>query len=66
VLKKILFPGKYIQGAGPFAELPALVKLFGRAALFSLHPPHTGRFSAERHRSRRVLFARRTICGRVL
>ncbi len=31
MLKRILFPGKYIQGAGALGELPALVKLFGSA-----------------------------------
>jgi glycerol dehydrogenase len=32
-LKKILFPGKYIQGVGALAELPSQVKLFGRQGL---------------------------------
>ena len=30
MLKKILFPGKYIQGAGALGELPSLIKRFGR------------------------------------
>jgi glycerol dehydrogenase len=33
VLKKIVFPGKYIQGVGALAELPSLVKLFGKRGL---------------------------------
>ena len=38
MLKKILFPGKYIQGAGALAELPSLVKLFGRKGLILASP----------------------------
>jgi len=33
MLKKIIFPGKYIQGAGALAELPSLIQLFGRQGL---------------------------------
>ena len=33
MLKKILFPGKYIQGTGALAELPSLVKTFGTRGL---------------------------------
>ena len=33
MMKKILFPGKYIQGAGAFNELPSLIKLFGKRGL---------------------------------
>jgi glycerol dehydrogenase len=36
--KKILFPGKYIQGAGALAELPALVKRFGGHGLILASP----------------------------
>lgn len=49
MLKKILFPGKYIQGAGACAELPSLVKLFGGQGLILASPtaykeilPHSG------------------------
>jgi glycerol dehydrogenase len=31
--KKLLFPGKYIQGVGALSDLPSLVKLFGRQGL---------------------------------
>ena len=37
-MKKILFPSKYIQGAGALVELPSLVKLFGRRALVLASP----------------------------
>ncbi len=33
MLRKLLFPGKYLQGVGAFAELPSLVKLFGDRGL---------------------------------
>ena len=36
--KTILFPGKYIQGAGALAELPALVKRFGSHGLILASP----------------------------
>jgi glycerol dehydrogenase len=36
--KKLLFPGKYIQGVGALAELPSLVKLFGRQGLILASP----------------------------
>jgi glycerol dehydrogenase len=36
--KKLLFPGKYIQGAGALAELPSLIKLFGRQGLILASP----------------------------
>jgi glycerol dehydrogenase len=49
MLKKILFPGKYIQSAGALAELPSLVSLFGRQGLILASPtaykdilPHSG------------------------
>ena len=38
MLKKIVFPGKYIQGAGALGELPALVRLFGRQGLILASP----------------------------
>ncbi len=36
--KKILFPGKYIQGVGALAELPGLVKRFGGHGLILASP----------------------------
>lgn len=33
MLKKAMFPGKYLQGAGALQELPALVRLFGQRGL---------------------------------
>jgi glycerol dehydrogenase len=38
VLHKILFPGKYIQGAGALAERPALVEVFGSRGLVLASP----------------------------
>lgn len=38
MLHKMVFPGKYIQGAGAVGELPALVKLFGNRALILASP----------------------------
>lgn len=38
MLKKILFPGKYMQGAGALAELPSLVRLFGTRGLILASP----------------------------
>lgn len=38
MLKKALFPGKYIQGSGALGELPSLVKLFGRQGLILASP----------------------------
>ncbi len=38
MFKRILFPGKYIQGAGALAELPVLVKLFGAQGLILASP----------------------------
>jgi glycerol dehydrogenase len=38
MLKKVLFPGKYLQGSGALAELPALVRLFGRQGLILASP----------------------------
>jgi glycerol dehydrogenase len=38
MLKRILFPGKYIQGAGALHELPSLVDLFGRQGLILASP----------------------------
>ena len=38
MLKKMLFPGKYLQGAGALAELPSLVKLFGKRGLILASP----------------------------
>ena len=38
MLKKVLFPGKYLQGAGALAELPALVKRFGTRGVILASP----------------------------
>ena len=38
MLKKVLFPGKYIQGVGALKELPSLIKLFGRKGLILASP----------------------------
>jgi len=38
MLKKAMFPGKYIQGAGALNKLPALIKLFGRQGLIFASP----------------------------
>jgi glycerol dehydrogenase len=38
MLKKVLFPGKYIQGVRALNELPALVRLFGRQGLIIASP----------------------------
>jgi len=38
MLKKALFPGKYLQGAGALAELPELIKLFGKQGLILASP----------------------------
>lgn len=38
MLKKALFPGKYIQGAGALNELPALIELFGSQGLILASP----------------------------
>jgi len=38
MLHKMVFPGKYIQGAGAAGELPGLVKLFGSQGLILASP----------------------------
>jgi len=38
MLKKVLFPGKYIQGVGALRELPAMIKLFGKQGLILASP----------------------------
>lgn len=38
MLKKALFPGKYIQGVGALKELPSLIKLFGKQGLILASP----------------------------
>ncbi len=38
MLKKMVFPGKYIQGAGAVGELPALIGAFGRQGLILASP----------------------------
>jgi glycerol dehydrogenase len=49
MLRKAVFPGKYLQGVGAMAELPALMDLLGRQALLLVSPsvknrvlPHCG------------------------
>jgi len=37
-MKKALFPGKYIQGAGALAELPELIRMFGKQGLILASP----------------------------
>jgi glycerol dehydrogenase len=38
MFKKAVFPGKYVQGVGAIAELPAFVRLFGRRGLILASP----------------------------
>lgn len=38
MFKKVLFPGKYIQGVGALQELPSLITLFGRQGLILASP----------------------------
>lgn len=38
MLQKVLFPGKYIQGAGAICELPSLIRLFGGNGLIIASP----------------------------
>jgi len=38
MLKKIMFPGKYIQGIGALDELPSLIKAYGRQGLILASP----------------------------
>lgn len=38
MLKKAVFPGKYIQGAGALYELPSLIKLYGRRGMILTTP----------------------------
>jgi glycerol dehydrogenase len=38
MLKKVLFPGKYIQGVGALCELPPLIRLFGERGLILASP----------------------------
>ncbi len=38
MFRKILFPGKYVQGAGALAELPSIIKLFGKRGLVLASP----------------------------
>lgn len=38
MLKKALFPGKYLQGVGALNQLPALIKLFGSQGLIFASP----------------------------
>lgn len=43
MFKKVLFPGKYIQGPGAISELPSLVKVFGGRGLVLASPTSCGR-----------------------
>jgi len=47
MLKKALFPGKYIQGAGALGDLPGLVKRFGRQGLILASPTVYGKILPE-------------------
>lgn len=47
MLKKAMFPGKYLQGAGALHELPALVKLFGKRGLILASPTAHGKILPE-------------------
>jgi len=47
MLKKALFPGKYIQGAGALNELPALIGLLGRQGLIFASPTAYGKILPE-------------------
>ncbi|NTW70265.1 MAG: glycerol dehydrogenase [Chlorobiaceae bacterium] len=38
MLNKVLFPGKYIQGAGALNELPSLIRIFGHKGLILASP----------------------------
>ena len=38
MLKKMVFPGKYLQGAGALSELPALIGLYGKQGLILASP----------------------------
>ena len=42
MLKKAVFPGKYIQGPGAIAELPALIKLLGKRGVILASPSVMG------------------------
>jgi len=48
MLKKALFPGKYIQGVGALDELPALIKLFGKQGLILASPTAHGKILPDR------------------
>jgi len=43
MLKKAVFPGKYIQGPGAITELPALVRLLGQQGLVLASPSVMGK-----------------------
>lgn len=47
MLKKALFPGKYLQGAGALDELPALIRLFGSRGLILASPTTYGKILPE-------------------
>ena len=46
-MKKAIFPGQYVQGAGALAELPAIVTAFGRRALVLASPTARNRVLAD-------------------
>lgn len=47
MLKKAMFPGKYMQGAGALSELPALISLFGGRGLILASPTVHGKILPE-------------------
>lgn len=47
MLKKAVFPGKYIQGVGALSELPGLIDMFGRHGLILASPTVVGKVLPE-------------------
>ena len=47
MLKKAMFPGKYLQGAGAMNELPALIKQFGNKGMILASPTSYGKILPE-------------------
>lgn len=47
MMKKALFPGKYIQGVGALSELPALISLFGMQGMIFASPTAYGKILPE-------------------
>jgi len=48
MFKKVVFPGKYIQGVGAVGELPALINLLGKQRLILVSPPRPNGCWAEK------------------